>query len=252
MTNQVTPTRRSKNPLPSPKIRRALLKLSGEALGGSDGTGIDPDVLRFVCDEVIEVHRLGVEIGIVVGGGNIFRGLAGAARGMNRSQADHMGMLATLINAMALQDAIEASGVSVRVMSSISIPQVAEPFVHRQAAAHLEDGSILIFAGGTGNPFFSTDTAAALRAAEIEADCVLKATKVDGVYDKDPIKNPDAKRYKKVSFDQCLADRLGVMDATAIALCRENSRPIHVFSMANPGNIRRVCMGEDIGTIVVP
>ncbi len=233
------------------KISRILLKLSGEALGGQDGAGLDQDVLQSVSQELKEIFELGVQLGIVVGGGNIFRGLKGAATGMDRAQADYMGMLATVINSLALQDALETAGVPTRVMSALEIMEVAEPYIRRKAMAHLERGNVVIFGAGTGSPFFSTDTAAALRAIEIQADCVLKATKVDGIYDKDPVKHAGAKRYSTITYDQFLADRIGVMDATAVSLCRENSMPIRVFSMTEKGNFRRVCVGEDVGTTVV-
>jgi uridylate kinase len=237
---------------PDLKIRRVLLKLSGEALGGPDGAGLDQEVLRTVSLELKEIFDLGVQLGIVVGGGNIFRGLKGAAKGMDRAQADYMGMLATVINSLALQDALEAAGVPTRVMSALEILELAEPYIRRKAVAHLERGNVVIFGAGTGSPFFSTDTAAALRAVEIQADCVLKATKVDGIYDQDPVKHPNAKRFTTISYDQFLADRIGVMDATAVSLCRENVMPIRVFSMTTEGNFRRVCMGADVGTTVVP
>ena len=232
------------------KAHRVLLKLSGEALGGHDGSGLDPSVLREVSTQLKEVRALDVQLGIVVGGGNIFRGLKGAADGMNRAQADYMGMLATIINAMALQDALESVGVPARVMSAIHMADVVEPFVQRNAIAHLSQGDVVIFGGGTGSPFFSTDTAAALRAVEIQAEGLLKATKVDGIYDKDPVKNPGATRYETITYDQCLADRLGFMDATAITLCRENKMPIRVFSMTTIGNFKRACLGENVGTVV--
>lgn len=235
---------------PDLKLRRVLLKLSGEALGGVDGSGLDQSVLRHVSIELKEIFDLGVQLGIVVGGGNIFRGLAGAAKGMDRAQADYMGMLATVINSLALQDALEAEGVPTRVMSALDIVEVAEPHIRRKAIAHLERGNVVIFAAGTGSPFFSTDTAAALRGVEIEADCVLKATKVDGVYDRDPVKHPEATRFSTISYDRFLADRIGVMDSTAASLCRENDMPIRVFAMTTKGNFRRVCMGEDVGTLV--
>jgi len=227
------------------------LKLSGEALGGPDGSGINQDVLRDVSNQVLEVYEGGFDLAIVVGAGNIFRGLQGAAQGMDRVQADQMGMLATVINAMALHDALRSNGIAARVMSAIHVSEVVEPYSPERAIRHLEK-NVVILAGGTGNPYFTTDTAAALRAVEMQADCVLKATKVDGVYDKDPIEHPDAKRYSSVTFDQCLTDRIGVMDATAFALCRENNMPVRVFSMTTPGSLQRVCAGEDIGTLVTP
>lgn len=228
-----------------------MLKLSGEALGGKSGTGLEPQVLQEMADELAEVHALGVQLGIVVGGGNIFRGLKGASSGMDRAQSDYMGMLATVINSLALQDALEKKGVTTRVMSALEIVAVAEPYIRRRAMSHLEHGYAVIFAAGTGNPYFSTDTAAALRAMEIHADCLLKATKVDGIYDRDPVHHSDAVRYQTITYDRFLADRIGVMDSTAVTLCRENSLPIRVFSMRARGNVRRVCLGEDIGTTIV-
>lgn len=238
-------------PHPGLKLRRILLKLSGEALGGADGSGIDSQVLRTVAVELKQVYELGVQLGIVVGGGNIFRGMKGAASGMDRAQADSMGMLATLINSLALQDALENLGVATRVMSAVNVETIAEPCIVRKAVAHLERGNIVIFGGGTGRPYFSTDTAAVLRAVEIDADCVIKATKVDGIYDKDPVKYPDAKRYETIRYQDVLAQRLGVMDATAAALCWDNHMPLRVFSMTHAGNFRRVCLGESVGTTVV-
>ena len=233
------------------RYRRIVLKLSGEALcGGPGGFGIDAEVLRSVAAELAEVHALGVHIGIVVGGGNIFRGLKGASVGMDRAQSDYMGMLATVMNALALQDALEYTGVPTRVQTAIEIRQVAEPYIRRKAERHLEKGRIVIFAGGTGNPYFSTDTAAALRAMEIHADCLLKATKVEGIYDRDPIRFPDASMYPKMTFDRFLADRIGVMDSTAVTLCRDNKLPIRVFKLMTHGNIKRVVFGDTIGTIV--
>ncbi len=232
-------------------LRRVLLKLSGEALGGRDGgIGIDRDVLQATALELAEVRSLGVQIGIVVGGGNIFRGLKGASQGMDRTQADHMGMLATVINSLALQDALEKAGVPTRVQTAIEIRQVAEPYIRRRAIRHLERGRVVIFGAGTGNPYFSTDTAAALRAMEIHADCLCKATKVDGIFDRDPARYPDAKLLSQMSYDRFLADRIGVMDATAISLCRDNHLKIRVFRMSEYGNIRRVVMGDTIGTVV--
>jgi uridylate kinase len=231
-------------------LRRVVIKLSGEALSGKQGgSGIDTQVLKTTAEELKEVHATGVQIGLVVGGGNIFRGLRGASEGMDRAQSDYMGMLATVINALALQDALERVGVATRVMTAITIQQVAEPYIRRRAVRHLERGHAVIFAAGTGNPFFSTDTAAALRAMEVRADCLLKATKVDGIYDKDPVRNPEAKMLERVTYDRLLADHLGVMDATAIALCRDNGLLIRVFRMT-AGNIRRVCLGETLGTTV--
>jgi uridylate kinase len=238
-------------PDPGLRYRRILLKLSGEALCGEEGGfGIRPDMLQRVAGELAEVQRRGVQIGIVVGGGNIFRGLKGASAGMDRSQSDYMGMLATVINALALQDALEKADVPTRVMTAFEIRTVAEPYIRRRAMRHLEKGSVVIFAGGTGNPFFSTDTAAALRAMEIQAQALFKATKVEGIYDRDPNRHENAQMFAKLSYDRFLADRIGVMDSTAVTLCRENKMPIRVFKMMTRGNILHVCMGKDIGTIV--
>jgi uridylate kinase len=234
------------------RYRRILLKLSGEALCGVDGGfGIRPETLQLVASELAEVHRLGVQIGIVVGGGNIFRGLKGASAGMDRSQSDYMGMLATVINSLALQDALEKASVPTRVMTALEIRQVAEPYIRRRAIRHLEKGYVVILAAGTGNPYFSTDTAAALRAMEIQAQALFKATKVEGIYERDPVKYGDARMYTKLSYDQFLAERIGVMDATAVTLCRENKMPIRVFKLSDRGNIMRVCQGEQLGTVVV-
>jgi uridylate kinase len=238
-------------PAPDLKYQRIVLKLSGEALcGEAGGYGIRPETLKSVAAEIAEVHRMGVQIGIVVGGGNIFRGLKGASAGMDRSQSDYMGMLATVINALALQDGLEKSDCPTRVLTAIEIRQVAEPYIRRRAMRHLEKGYVVIFAAGTGNPFFSTDTAAALRAMEINADALFKATKVEGIYDRDPERHEGAQMYARVSYERFLVDRLGVMDQTAIALCRENRLPIRVFKLTEPGNILRVCRGEPIGTVV--
>ena len=231
------------------RYRRILLKLSGEALLGERQYGVDPSFCAFVAQQVATVHAMGVEVGIVVGGGNIFRGLAASSRGMERASAYYMGMLATVINSLALQDALERSGVPTRVMTAIEIKQLAEPYIRRRAMRHMDRGHAVIFAAGTGNPYFSTDTAAALRAMEVRADALLKATKVDGIYDRDPRRHPDAKMLERVSYDRFLADHLGVMDSTAVALCREHSLAIRVFKMAR-GNIRRVCLGEPGGTTV--
>jgi uridylate kinase len=238
-------------PHPGLRYRRIVLKLSGEALCGRDGGfGIDGTVIRATAAELAEVHGLGVQIGIVVGGGNIFRGLKGASTGMDRAQGDYMGMLATVINSLALQDALEKAGVPTRVMTAIEIRQVAEPYIRRRAERHLEKGRLVIFAAGTGNPYFSTDTAAALRAMEIHADCLCKATKVEGIYQRDPVLHPEAEMYPRVTFDRFLAERIGVMDSTAVTLCRDNNMSIRVFKMATHGNIKRVVLGETIGTIV--
>jgi uridylate kinase len=236
--------------MPEPKYRRVLLKLSGEALGGAAGQGLDPQVLSGTAAQIREVRELGVAIAIVVGGGNIFRGLQGSQRGIERATGDYMGMLATVINALALQDALEKAGVETRVQSAINVAQVAEPFIRRRAMRHLEKGRVVIFAAGTGNPFFSTDTAASLRAAEIGAEIILKATKVDGVYDSDPKRNPAAKRFATLRFQDALQQELKVMDATAFAQCMDNRMPILVFDLGTPGNIRRAVLGEPVGTLV--
>jgi uridylate kinase len=235
--------------VPGLKYPRILLKISGEALCAVEGgQGLDPASVGHVADELVSVHALGVQLALVCGGGNIFRGLKGAASGMDRTTADHLGMLATVMNALALQDAIEKRGVQTRVQTAIEIRQMAEPYIRRRAVRHLEKRRIVIFAGGTGNPFFSTDTAAALRAMEIGASVLCKATKVPGVYDRDPKKHADARMYKRLSYDQFLRDRIGVMDATAISLCRDNRMAIRVFALAEQGAIRRVLQGEDVGT----
>jgi uridylate kinase len=234
----------------APAYRRILLKLSGEALLGKRQYGVDPDFCASIAAQVGEVHRLGVEIGIVVGGGNIFRGLAAAARGMDRATGDYMGMLATVMNALALQDAMERAGVPTRVMSALAMNEVAEPYIRRRAVRHLEKGRVIILAAGTGNPYFTTDTAAALRAVEIGAEIILKATKVDGVYDADPVTNPGAKRYEHLTYAQVLTDRLGVLDSTAVSLCMDNGLPIIVFDLNTPDNIRRVATGEPVGTLI--
>jgi uridylate kinase len=238
-------------PHPTLRYRRILLKLSGEALCGEEGGfGIRPETLLHVAAELRDVHRMGVQIGIVVGGGNIFRGLKGASAGMDRSQSDYMGMLATVINSLALQDALEKQNVATRVMTALEIRQVAEPYIRRRAMRHLDKGYVVIFAAGTGNPYFSTDTAAALRAMEIGAEALFKATKVEGIYDRDPRKHTDAQLYTGLTYDRFLADRIGVMDSTAVTLCRENKLPIRVFKLTDRGNILRVCQGAPIGTIV--
>jgi uridylate kinase len=230
--------------------RRFLLKLSGEGLAGEDGYGIHPGVIGGIASQIRDVHDLGVEISIVIGGGNIIRGLSAAAEGMERAQADYMGMLASVINAMALQDALEKVGVATRVQTAFAIAQVAEPYIRRRAIRHLEKGRIVIFAAGTGNPYFTTDTAAALRGAEIGAEVVMKATQVDGVYSADPALDPNAVRYTELSFADALQRDLRFMDQTAIALCRENGLPIMVFDMSVPGNILKAVRGETVGTIV--
>ncbi len=230
--------------------RRVLLKLSGEALMGSDAYGIHPETLARIAGEIKSVTEAGVQLGVVIGGGNIFRGVAGSAQGMERATADTMGMLATVINALALANALEREGVAARVQSAIRMDQVVEPYVRRRAIRHLERGRVVIFAAGTGNPFFTTDTAATLRGIEVGADIVFKATKVDGVYDRDPVRHPDAKRYDVVTYGEVLAKRLGVMDATAIALCREQNMPLRVFSINKPGGLKRAALGENEGTLV--
>ena len=230
--------------------RRILLKLSGEALAGAASFGIDAARCASIATEVADVSRQGIQVGVVVGGGNFFRGVAAAAQDMDRVSADHMGMLATVINALALQDVLEKQGVVTRVMSAIQMPQVAEPYIRRRAIRHLEKGRIVIFAGGTSNPYFSTDTAATLRALEIRAEVIAKATRVDGVYDKDPLKFPGAVMYSEVSYNEVLAKALGVMDATSIAMCRDNRLPILVFNLNVAGNIMRMAMGETLGTVI--
>ena len=230
--------------------KRILLKLSGESLLGKQSFGIDPDVANFIAEEIKAVSDLKVQIGIVVGGGNIFRGLEAGSKGIDRTSADYMGMLATVINSLALQSALEAHGIPTRVQSAIEMQEIAEPFIQRRAIRHLEKGRIVIFAGGTGNPYFTTDTAASLRAMEIKADVIMKATKVDGVYDSDPIKNKSAKMFKNISYIDVLTKNLKVMDATAISLCRDNLLPIIVFNLQKKGNIRDVICGKKIGTYV--
>src|ERR1051325_3055632 len=232
------------------KYRRILLKLSGEALGGEKGTGICPEVIQLMVEQIKEVRALGVEVVIVVGGGNIFRGMSGSEQGIERATGDYMGMLATVINALALQDALEKVGVATRVQSAITMTQIAEPFIRRRAVRHLQKGRIVIFAAGTGNPYFSPDTAAALRANEIGADVILKATKVDGIYDSDPFKNAKAKRYTRLSYLEALQKQLKVMDATAFSLCMDNHMPIIVFDIFKEHNLRRVVLGEKVGTLV--
>src|SRR5664279_1416825 len=234
----------------TPKYRRILLKLSGEALGGESGIGICPEAVLDMAGQIREVRELGVQVVVVVGGGNIFRGLSGSERGIERATGDYMGMLATVINALALQDALEKIGVATRVQSAISMAQVAEPFIRRRAVRHLEKGRVVIFGGGTGNPYFSTDTAAALRANEIGAEVVLKATKVDGIYDSDPKENPKAKRYSQIRIPLRLRKQLKVMDSTAFSLCMDNKMPIIVFDLFRPHNLKRVIMGETVGTLV--
>jgi uridylate kinase len=233
-----------------PIYKRILLKLSGEALAAGQGFGVDNNRVHEIAAEVADVHRLGVQIGLVVGGGNFFRGVAEQAKEMDRVAADHMGMLATMINALALQDALEKQGIQTRVMSAIEMHQVAEPFIRRRAIRHLEKNRVVIFGAGTGNPYFSTDTAASLRAMEIKADVIMKATKVEGIYDSDPVKDSSARMFETITFTDILKLDLRVMDATAISLCRENNLPILIFNLNRHGNIRRVCLGEKIGSVV--
>jgi uridylate kinase len=232
------------------QFKRVLLKLSGEALQGASGFGIDPVVISDIADEIREVHAIGVEIALVIGGGNIFRGLAASMQGLDRASADYMGMLATVLNSLALQDALERIGVVTRVQSAIAMQELCEPYIRRKAIRHLEKGRVVIFAAGTGNPYFTTDTAASLRAMEIHADAILKATKVDGVYSKDPAKYKDAKLYDKLTYLDVLKKGLGVMDSTAISLCMDNNMEIYVFNMIKKGNIKRILQGQKIGTIV--
>jgi uridylate kinase len=245
MPNRVAQRRTTQKPI----YKRIVLKLSGEVLKGAEEV-IDARVADQIAEEVAEVHGMGVQVAVVIGGGNIWRGITSANRGMDRSTADYMGMLATIINGMALQEALEKAGVNTRVQTAIEVKNVAEPFIRRRAVRHLEKGRVVIFVAGTGNPFFSTDTAAALRASEIGAEILLKATKVDGIYDCDPKKNPNAKRFTKLSYGDALERRLQVMDSTAFALCMDNEVPIVVFDMFKHGNIRSVVMGNKIGTLV--
>ncbi|MGC8868264.1 MAG: UMP kinase [Sulfurihydrogenibium sp.] len=230
--------------------KRILLKLSGEALMGEQEYGIDPQFVSELCDEIKDVYDIGVQIAIVIGGGNIFRGIKGTEMGLDRATADYMGMLATVMNALALQDTLEKKDVPTRVMSAIEMRQIAEPYIRRRAIRHLEKGRIVIFAAGTGNPFFTTDTTGALRAAEIKADLLLKATKVDGIYDKDPIKYPDAVLLKEISYLDAINKNLKIMDHTALTLCMENKLPIAVFNIKKKGNLRKIVFGEDVGSIV--
>jgi uridylate kinase len=235
---------------PSPAYRRILLKLSGEALMGEQNYGIDPAVTSQIATDIGEIQALGVQTAIVIGGGNIFRGVAASARGMDRATADYMGMLATVINALALQDALEHYGITTRVLTAIEMRAVAEPFIRRRAIRHLEKGRVVVFAAGTGNPYFTTDTAAALRAMEIKAEVILKATKVDGIYTADPLKHPEATRFEEITYLQVLEQGLQVMDATAISLCMDNRLPIIVFNLRTLGNLRRAVLGETVGSIV--
>jgi uridylate kinase len=235
---------------PQPKYSRVLLKLSGEALGGAGGQGIDAQAVQSMAEQIREVRELGVQVVIVIGGGNIFRGLAGSEKGIERATGDYMGMLATVINSLALQDALEKLGVATRVQTAITMTQIAEPFIRRRAVRHLEKNRVVIFGAGTGNPYFSTDTAAALRANEMGAEAILKATKVDGIYDSDPKKNPKAKKFAQISYYDALQKRLQVMDSTAFSLCMDNKMPIVVFDLFKPHNLKRVVMGEKVGTLV--
>ncbi|MBI1911626.1 MAG: UMP kinase [Deltaproteobacteria bacterium] len=249
---QVVPTKacHSQKKMPEKKYKRILLKLSGEALMGEKEFGVDTNIISSIASEIKQVHDLGVEIALVIGGGNIFRGVSASAKGMDRATADYVGMLATVINSLMLQDALEKMGIFTRVMSAIEMKELAEPYIRRRAVRHLEKNRIIIFAAGTGNPYFTTDTAASLRAMEIHADVILKGTKVDGVYDRDPMKEPNAKRYEKLQYIDVLKDGLKVMDTTAISLCMDNNLPIIVFSIKEPGNLLKIVKGECIGTIV--
>lgn len=234
----------------APKYKRVILKISGEALAGTQGYGIDFNIVHSIAEQVKEIIELGVQVAIVVGGGNIWRGVAGSAKGMERATADYMGMLATVMNSLALQDGLEAKGVTTRVQTAIEMRQIAEPYIRRRAVRHLEKGRVVIFGAGTGNPYFSTDTTAALRAAEIEAEVILMAKQVDGVYDSDPLKNPNAKKFTELAYIEVLNRGLGVMDSTATSLCMDNNIPLIVFNLNQVGNICKVILGETIGTIV--
>lgn len=234
----------------TPQYRRILLKLSGEALMGEGDYGIDPEVITRIAGEVKTITDLGIQLGLVIGGGNIFRGAGLAASGMDRVTGDHMGMLATVINSLAMQEAVEKQGLQARVMSAVKINQMCEDYIRRRAVRHLEKGRVVIFAGGTGNPFFTTDSAASLRAVEINADILIKATKVDGIYSDDPVKNPDAQRFDRISYDEVLERKLGVMDATAIVLCRDNNMPLRVLNINQPGALLKLVKGESVGTLV--
>mgnify|MGYP006140739783 FL=1 len=235
----------------SPAFRRILLKLSGEVLAGKQGFGIDPKKATELANEVKSIYEMGVSIGLIIGAGNIFRGLQAATKGMDRVTGDYLGMLATIMNAISLQDALEKVGVETRTLSAITVSKIAEPYIRRRALRHMEKGRVVIIAGGTGNPYFTTDTAAALRATELNAEVLIKGTKVDGIYDKDPVVNSDAKRYKSISFNEVLSKNLRVMDLTAITLCKENALPIRVFNINNKGDLKRLLNGEDIGTTVM-
>ncbi|MFQ5646369.1 MAG: UMP kinase [bacterium] len=233
-----------------PKLKRILLKISGEALAGEKKHGIDPETIGLIADDIKEVHDLGVEVALVIGGGNIFRGVAASVQGMDRSSADYMGMLATMINGIALQDSLEKRGVFTRVMTALEIPKVAELYIRRRAIRHLEKGRIIIFVAGTGNPYFTTDSAAALRAVEIGAETIMKATKVDGIYSADPLKDPTAQKYDELTYLEVLNKKIQVMDYTAVSLSMENDLPIMVFNLKQSGNIKKICMGESVGSIV--
>ena len=235
----------------SPAFRRILLKLSGEVLAGEQGFGIDPKKATELANEVKSIYEMGVTIGLIIGAGNIFRGLQASSKGMDRVTGDYLGMLATIMNAISLQDALEKVGVETRTLSAITVSKIAEPYIRRRALRHMEKGRVVIIAGGPGNPYFTTDTAAALRATELHAEVLIKGTKVDGVYDKDPVVNSDAKRYKNISFNEVLSKNLRVMDLTAITLCKENALPIRVFNINNKGDLKRLLNGEDIGTTVM-
>jgi uridylate kinase len=237
-------------PGPAPRYKRILLKLSGEVLAGGAGFGIDAEHVRCLAEEIAEVARRGVQLGLVIGAGNFFRGVAAAASQMDRVTADNMGMLATVINSLAVQDALEKQGIPTRVMTAIQMNQVAEPYIRRRAIRHLEKGRVVVFGGGTSNPYFSTDSAGSLRALEIQAQLLAKATSVDGVYDRDPKKHPDAIRYEEISYSEVLARNLAVMDASAVAMCRDNKLPIRVFNLTRRGNIMRMSMGEPVGTVI--
>jgi len=237
-------------PTPPARYKRILVKLSGEALMGGGDYGIDPAILKRIAAELVEIMATGVEVAVVIGGGNIFRGAGLARAGMDRVTGDQMGMLATVMNSLAIQDAVESLGKNVRVMSAIRINEVCEEYIRRRAVRHLEKGRLVVFAAGTGNPFFTTDTAASLRAIEIQADILLKGTKVNGIYSDDPIRNPAAVRYARLTFDRVLDDRLGVMDATAIVMCRDNRLPLQVFNLNNAGDLKRIVDGDDVGTVV--
>lgn len=234
-----------------PKYKRVLLKLTGEIMAGSQGHGIDPDAAARIAGEIKEVIDSGVQLALVIGGGNIFRGMAASAKGMDRATADQMGMLATIINALALQDSLEKKGLITRVQSAIDVQELVEPFILRRAIRHLEKGRVVIFAAGTGNPYFTSDTAATLRAIEIHADVILKGTRVEGVYDSDPEKNPKAVRFESLTYTEVIQRELRVMDATSVALCMDNEIPIRVFNIMTPGNLKRIVSGENVGTLVV-